>query len=201
MTRSAAGQVQGSAAEPLSADLRTVWHCSCSCVILIYTKLRGKTAFSRNLRFRPEHGINRVNKPFFREQLPSTFDAMAGVLDRAVNALIARSWITPKDEPCTRLCLEEALVNAIRHGNRCEAGRCVGVVMSEEGERCTIRICDEGTGFSPEEILMPAPEQLGGRGVCLIRHYMDKVTYNKQDHCLEMVFRRRPCCTGEQIHG
>lgn len=140
---------------------------------------------------------NDVNGLFFKEQFASSFDAMMGALDRTVDALRKNGWITEKEEPCTRLCLEESLVNAIRHGNQCDMHRSVMIELHDQYPQCLIRIYDEGKGFYPETIAMPAPEQLGGRGVCLMRHYMEKVSYNQEKRCLEMVFRRRNTGTGE----
>jgi len=60
-------------------------------------------------------------EPFFKEEFTSSFDAMTEVLDRAVEAIKARGWVGPGQEARTRLCLEEALVNAVRHGNKGDA--------------------------------------------------------------------------------
>ena len=49
---------------------------------------------------------------------------------------------------------------------------------------------DEGEGFDPNSISMPPCDQLGGRGVCLIKHYMDEVTFDHAQQCLDMVFSR-----------
>ena len=108
-----------------------------------------------------------------------------------------REFIAPEEVPCTRLCLEEALVNAIRHGNGCDARRKVSLELLGNGEYCTIRVCDEGAGFVPENVALPGSEQLGGRGICLMRHYMDHVQYNERDRCLEMKFHRKAVCKGD----
>jgi anti-sigma regulatory factor (Ser/Thr protein kinase) len=132
-----------------------------------------------------------VSKLFFDQQFPSTFESMADVLSKAMDALLHHRWISSGSNACTRLCLEEALVNAIRHGNQCDPNRMVRLEMLGNGEMCTIRVRDEGAGFSPEEVKLPDCDQLGGRGVCLIRHYMDRVRFDKDKHCLEMAFRRK----------
>ncbi len=130
-----------------------------------------------------------MSETFFSEDFKSTFEDMHGVLDRAVSAMIKAGCIPPEEEFRARLCLEEALVNAIQHGNRCDPHCTVGLEIVKKNGHCTMRVRDEGGGFLPEQIYMPAPEQLGGRGVCLIRHYMDKIAYNEAEHCLEMDFR------------
>jgi anti-sigma regulatory factor (Ser/Thr protein kinase) len=130
-------------------------------------------------------------RTFFSVTFPSTFEAMGKALEGAVSALRAQGWIASKDEPCTRLCLEEALVNAIRHGNKGDESAEVRLEMEEAGECCTIRVYDQGTGFRPEAVQMPDTGQLGGRGVCLMRHYMERVVYDQAQRCLALSFRRK----------
>lgn len=134
-----------------------------------------------------------MSTPFFSEEFPSTFEAMTATLDRAVDALLQGDWVLGDQVPCIRLCLEEALVNAVRHGNHSDANRRVSILMSKKGEQCVIRVSDEGGGFSVDDVALPEQEQMGGRGICLIRHFMEHVTFDKAAHCLEMSFRRKSC--------
>lgn len=137
--------------------------------------------------------LNVVSTPFFSEEFPSTFEAMTVTLDRAVAALLEGEWILASQVPCMRLCLEEALVNAVRHGNQSDAARRVLVVMSSRGDECIIQVSDEGGGFRVDDVALPEGDQMGGRGICLIRHYMEHVTFDMAAHCLEMSFRRKAC--------
>ena len=132
-----------------------------------------------------------MNRPFFKEEFPSTFEYMTDVLDHAVDALLTNGWIQESHIPCTRLCLEEALVNAVRHGNNGEADRSVVLAMSGEGDECVIQVSDEGHGFCVDSVAEPESDQMGGRGICLIRHFMDAVKFDAAAHCLEMKFRRK----------
>ena len=134
-----------------------------------------------------------LTTPFFSEEFPSTFEAMTATLDRAVASLLQGDWILGIHVPCIRLCLEEALVNAVRHGNQGDAARRVLLAMSARGEDCVIQVRDEGGGFRVDEVALPESDQMGGRGICLIRHYMEHVTYDTAAHCLEMSFRRKAC--------
>lgn len=78
-----------------------------------------------------------------------------------------------------RLAMEEALVNAIKHGNRLDPRKKVEIEYAIQDERFEIRISDEGAGYCPEEIPdCKADENLtrpGGRGLFLMRHYMTDV--------------------------
>ena len=80
-----------------------------------------------------------------------------------------------------KMAMEEALVNAIKHGNKLDPGKKVHIRYSISPDRFDIRICDEGPGFNPEAVPDPtAPENLErpcGRGLLLMRHYMSEVNY------------------------
>lgn len=130
-----------------------------------------------------------VKEPFFKECIPSRLEAMSGVIAGAVQALQREGWVNAQNAPCMKLCLEEALANAIRHGNRNDPARTVCLEVYREGDTCTICVYDEGRGFRPDAVPEPEVEQLGGRGVCLLRHYMDSVTYDQGNQCLRMRFR------------
>jgi serine/threonine-protein kinase RsbW len=130
-------------------------------------------------------------QPFFEREFLGTPEAMSDVLDSAVEALVAHDWAPGDKRFCARLCLEEALVNAITHGNQNDPSRKVRLEMSEEEDTCFIDVYDEGEGFNPSMVRTPDCQVLGGRGVTLMKYYMDRVTYDKQRGCLEMVLRRK----------
>src|SRR5262245_46757723 len=79
-----------------------------------------------------------------------------------------------------KLALEEALVNAIKHGNQMEPSKKVHIVYRIHRERFEIRITDEGAGFDPEAVPDPTTlenlERPCGRGLMLMRHYMSEVS-------------------------
>jgi serine/threonine-protein kinase RsbW len=129
-------------------------------------------------------------RTLYAKEFPSTTKDLAETLTGALNALVAHKWCTLEDSFCIRLCLEEALVNAVVHGNKNRPDLNVQIEIVESGERCTIRVRDEGNGFDPTGITMPDCNQLGGRGVCLIKHYMDDVHFDAKRKCLSMDFTR-----------
>ena len=132
-----------------------------------------------------------MNEPFFSQEMPSRLDAVGDMLDRATSALVARHFLTREGASRLRLCLEEAVVNAVEHGNGRREDLSVRVALHDTGDRCLIRIYDRGCGFDPQNVRMSEPGDAGGRGVCLIRHFMDAVGYNRDEHCLELWLRRQ----------
>lgn len=89
------------------------------------------------------------------------------------------------------LALEEAFVNAIQHGNHSDPNKKVRVQYSVTPLRFEITITDEGPGFDPQALPDPRnPENLckcSGRGVLLIRSFMDQVEYNPRGNQIRMV--------------
>lgn len=77
------------------------------------------------------------------------------------------------------MALREGINNAIIHGNRRDASKDVEIEFWVHEDRLEIRIRDEGRGFDRAKLPDPLqPQNLlrpSGRGVFLIKHYMDTV--------------------------
>lgn len=93
-----------------------------------------------------------------------------------------------------RLALEEALVNAIKHGNQMDKGRKVHVRYQVGPDLFLVRIADEGPGFDPGDVPDPmAAENLErpcGRGLLLMRHYMSEVVFHPPGNVVSMTKHR-----------
>jgi len=79
--------------------------------------------------------------------------------------------------------LREAVNNAIIHGNKKDPEKWVTVEFIVAESKLFIKVWDEGDGFSPESLEDPTkPENLykpRGRGVFLIRKFVDEVTFSR----------------------
>jgi len=95
-----------------------------------------------------------------------------------------------------RLALEEALVNAMKHGNGFDPNRSVYVWYRASPERVEIRVADEGGGFDPTGVPDPTAdeniERPCGRGIMLMRCYMDEVDFSDRGNEVSMVKYRQP---------
>ena len=129
-------------------------------------------------------------RTLFTKVIESTTQAVGEALNEALQALSDNQWYASGESFCMRLCLEEALVNAVVHGNKGEAERKVEIRILEEDDHCHILVSDEGDGFDPAAIAMADCDEMGGRGVCLIKHYMEHVHFNCVENALEMVFHK-----------
>ena len=81
-----------------------------------------------------------------------------------------------------RLALEEAVVNAMKHGNGLDESKLTKIQCKISADRFWIQIDDEGSGFNPDQVPdCTADENLdktSGRGLLLMRHYMNFVEFN-----------------------
>ena len=93
-----------------------------------------------------------------------------------------------------RLALEEAIVNAHKHGNGSDPNKQIIVSYEVNPDRLTIRVRDEGPGFDPALIPDPTePNRISlpyGRGIMLMRAYLDEVSYNQQGNEVQLVKER-----------
>jgi len=105
-------------------------------------------------------------------------------------ALDARGF-SQDDIFAVHLALEEAFLNAVKHGNKMDSTKKVTVEYAVDSEKVEITITDEGDGFDPRAIPDPRvgenlyrPE---GRGLLLMGAYMHAVEYNARGNSIRMV--------------
>lgn len=103
------------------------------------------------------------------------------VMDELLNQLEPYEWVQD-DLFGVHLAVEEALVNAIRHGNKEDAAKRVQLVCRICEQRLRIEVADEGSGFNPAQVPDPTDsdnlEVPSGRGIMLMRNFMHHVEYN-----------------------
>ena len=92
-----------------------------------------------------------------------------------------------------RVCLSEALANAMLYGNRGDGHKRVRLEVTLGTDEVRARITDQGEGFDPNAIPDPTqPENItrtGGRGLFLMRKLMDEVYYNDRGNSVTLVLR------------
>ncbi len=136
--------------------------------------------------------------PFLEERIvfkmPSEIRHMDGVL-YYLNERMLKLGIVRSDDSEVLIALDEAIVNAIKHGNKCDPRKAVHIVAEFSSDGARFTISDEGVGFVREDVPDPRdPCRLlepNGRGLLLINHIMDEVCFNQMGNQLEM-FKRSP---------
>lgn len=113
--------------------------------------------------------------------IPSELNAARAFEERVLRE-VARHGYSEAAMFAIRLALEEGLNNAIKHGNRGDPKKKITVDCDVDADRATITICDEGAGFDPARVPDPTAdenlEKPSGRGLMLMKAYMDEVRYN-----------------------
>ncbi|QEY31590.1 ATP-binding protein [Synechococcus sp. RSCCF101] len=93
-----------------------------------------------------------------------------------------------------QLGLQEALVNAVRHGNGCDPRKVVRIRRVMTPNWMVWQIQDEGGGVpsgSRDALLPEQPEATCGRGLFLIHHCFDDVRWSPRGNRLQLGARRR----------
>jgi serine/threonine-protein kinase RsbW len=87
--------------------------------------------------------------------------------------------------------LEEAFINAVRHGNKMDPAKGIKIDYSVALDKVEVAVTDEGSGFDPKAVPDPRygenlykPE---GRGLFLMRSYMDEIGFNENGNSVSMV--------------
>ena len=115
--------------------------------------------------------------------------------ERIVLGEVARWGYTSSARFAIRLALEESFNNAINHGNRRDPKKQVTIAFDVDETCFTITIADRGEGFDPSVVPDPrADENLekpSGRGIMLMRAYMDEVRFNKKGNQVQMIKRNK----------
>jgi len=122
--------------------------------------------------------------------LAATKPAEKAVLDEA-----ARCGFCENTAFAIKLALEEAFTNAFRHGNKCDPRKHIIVRYEVTAEHIEIEVEDEGDGFDPNQVPDPTqPEFIDrphGRGIMLMRAYLDAVEYNASGNTVRLLKRER----------
>ena len=105
-----------------------------------------------------------------------------------------------------RLALEEAIVNAMKHGNQMDPAKRVNICYRIRADRFDVIVTDEGPGYDPDDIPDPlADENLerpSGRGLFLMRHYMSEIIVHPPGNRLSLCkVRREAHCNGNGQHA
>ena len=126
--------------------------------------------------------------------------AAAREVEKRVSEQVARYSYDEAARFAIKLAVEEGLTNAIKHGNRFDPTKSVEVQYDIDENHVSVTITDEGPGFDPADVPDPtADENLEkpcGRGIMLMRAYMDQVEYNERGNRVRLRKRNnhdRPC--------
>src|SRR5664279_954934 len=93
------------------------------------------------------------------------------------------------------MAVREAMINGILHGNAYDPAKHVNLTFEYNEQELIVTVTDQGKGFIPDEVPNPlAPENLlkqSGRGIFLMRAFMDEVRFRKLNPGTEITLIKR----------
>ena len=117
----------------------------------------------------------------YDDKIPSDSSVGCDLIIKLIDQLEKLGW-SEKELFGVHVAIEEAIMNAIRHGNNFSQEKQVHVIAQFSPVNFYLYVTDEGSGFRPDDVPDPTLDEnleMGsGRGLMLMRHYMDEVNYN-----------------------
>jgi serine/threonine-protein kinase RsbW len=114
--------------------------------------------------------------------LASTMESVDAV-EAAAEKLAVEAGLDEDERFHVTMAVREAAVNAVLHGNEYDPAKRVSVSLENTGAALVFTIADQGRGLDPQTLPDPlAPENLlrgTGRGIFLIRSFMDEVHFRQ----------------------
>jgi len=115
-------------------------------------------------------------------ELNSTMESVNQV-EAAAEKLACEAGLDEDECFHVTVAVREAVVNAVLHGNENDSAKQIAVSLQNTGEDLIFTIADQGKGLDPDTLPDPlAPENLlrgSGRGIFLIRSFMDEVHFRQ----------------------
>lgn len=127
--------------------------------------------------------------------LPSERGASRLFTEDLLEQLGAHGW-SPAEIFAIHLAAEEAIVNAIVHGNKLDPAKRVHISCLVSPDLVRIEVADEGPGFDPASVpdctLDERLDVPSGRGVMLMRSFMTRIEYSPKGNAVVLEKKRSP---------
>lgn len=121
--------------------------------------------------------------PVFSATLDSKIESVESAA-ASVDRFAQDAGFEESDRYFISLAVREIVTNAIKHGNRFDPSKKIGLRISGEGRDLTIEVTDEGEGFQlenvPDPLLAENRERTSGRGIMLTRAFMDDFSVERR---------------------
>jgi serine/threonine-protein kinase RsbW len=132
----------------------------------------------------------------------SKSSAIVGVCRRILSEIEAYGF-DKEDIFAIHLAIEEAFINAIKHGNKMDPDKEVKIDYAISPDKVEIFVTDLGNGFDPNSIPDPRRGEnlykAEGRWLLLMRSYMDVIEFNESGNGVRMVrYKEKPRLTETQ---
>ena len=127
------------------------------------------------------------------KKIVSDTDIARQLLEELLGQLGNHGW-PEEDKFGVHLSVEEALMNAIKHGNQRDPEKFVFVEYRLSNDLLYVQVEDQGEGFDPNDVPDPTLDENlelpSGRGLMLMRTFMSMVEYNEKGNRVTMEKKR-----------
>jgi serine/threonine-protein kinase RsbW len=167
------------------------------------SKRQGRQAGGSRQERQPAGGetVGRNGSDVVKATIPSDFSAGFRIQQQILDAA-ARHGFKEQCLFAIKIAVEEALVNAIKHGNKQDLSKQVVIEAAITPGQAEIVIEDQGPGFDrtsvPDPLAEENLEKPSGRGILLIESYMTHVTWDLGGRRVKMIKNaadKGPGCT------
>ena len=114
-------------------------------------------------------------------KLPSRIESVEQAAAKAAGFASERGY-TDEFVFAVDLAVRESVINAVKHGNKFDESKEVEITLEDTEDGFEITVRDHGEGFTIDEIPDPTNAEnllkACGRGILLIRSFMDKVEWS-----------------------
>jgi serine/threonine-protein kinase RsbW len=134
--------------------------------------------------------------------LNSTMESV-GQVEAAADKMAGEAGLDEDERFHVTMAVREAAVNAVLHGNEYDPAKHISVCCENTGKSLVFTIADQGRGLDPETLPDPlAPENLlrgTGRGIFLIRSFMDEVHFRQLHPGTELTLVKHLAPAGDKL--
>ena len=138
--------------------------------------------------------------PLWQQELVESLEDLERILETIPTAM-EKFGFAESERFRVHLALEEAIVNAHKHGNDRDWSKAIIVRYHISSGGVVAQVDDEGAGFDPAAVPDPlAPENLerpSGRGLLLMRTYLSGVCHNERGNRICLCKHRPPLAPTE----
>ncbi len=114
------------------------------------------------------------------------------IVENLVDTLTKEKIISEEKQGEVLICVTEAIINAIVHGNKNNREKEVELDVMTKNNKLVFKVKDQGDGFDYNNIPDPtAPENIenpDGRGIFLISKLSDKMEFHNNGSEIEFMF-------------
>lgn len=131
----------------------------------------------------------------FTEEFQSRIDRKQAIVDAVANVILSKGWVGGEDSHWLFLCIDEAVVNAMLHGNEGDPTLMITVSIYADDDKWSVIISDQGEGFKAEVVPdVDDPKSLlleHGRGIHIMKQWLDDLTYYRNGSCVYMARKKQ----------